>query len=107
MSELYKGQDLKRFCDKALACSYYSVLLTFLGVKAWISERYPDDRFVVNSRGFVTIKLPYDEVIHGDGVWMYNNKQLKTICFVDSFKTLLTCLYHPEATAAAAAGSAM
>lgn len=96
VSDLYEGGDLKAYCDRFLECSYQAVLLTLIGVKAWVSERYPQDRFVVNSKGFVTFKLPYNEVIHDrkDGVWIFNNKILKTICFTGSFDTLLTHMYN-------------
>lgn len=96
VSDLYEGDDVKDFCDRLLSSSYYSIGLTFLNVKAWIPERFPQDRFVQNSNGFVSIKLPYNEVIHDrkDGVWIFNNKQLKTICYTSHFETLIHHLYR-------------
>lgn len=90
VSDLYEGQDIKSFCDRLLLCSYQSVFLTFLGVKAWRADRYPKDRFVINAKKFVTIKLPYKEaILDKDGTWTFNSKEQKTICFTDHFHTLL------------------
>lgn len=95
ISDMYDRQDVKVFCDRLMICSYFSVLLTFLGVKAWRAERYPKDRFVINSKGFDTIKLPYGEVIYDrGGTWMFNNKLLKTICYTNDFETLLYHIYR-------------
>jgi hypothetical protein len=98
VSDIYEGQDLKLFCDRLMACSYYAVLLTLLGVKAWRADRYPKDRFVINSKGFVTIKLPYWEVIYDDddGTWTFNDKRKKTICYTDDFENLLHHMNIPH-----------
>lgn len=94
-SALFEG-DLKTFCDRALECSYYAVLLTFLGIKAWVPDRYPEDRFVTNSQGFVTIKMNTNEVMYDktDKVWMFNDKKQK-MCYVKDFTSLVGYLYTP------------
>lgn len=93
ISQLFEG-DLKRFCDRALECSFYAVLLTFLGVSGWTPERYPDDRFVANAQGFTTINLNKKDVLfdHTDRVWMFN-VQKGQIAYVREFWRLVSYLY--------------
>ncbi|KAK3755940.1 hypothetical protein RRG08_062923, partial [Elysia crispata] len=65
--------DTKTFCDRALRASFHAVMLTMIGVKACLPERYQDNRFVAGERGVVSIRLPfYKEVIYDekDGTWV-------------------------------------
>ena len=93
VSNLYEGQDIKCFCDRLLKCSYYSVFLTYLGVKAWRADRYPKDRFVIDTQGCVSIKLKYKEVIYqADDFWIFKSNHFKTICYTNNFSVLITLL---------------
>ena len=103
ISCVFEG-DLKTFCDRLLRCSYYAVLLTLLGITAWVPERYPEDRFVTNPEGFVTIKMRLFEVIYDKGVWILNTKK-RRLCFVQDFNSLLTYIYYPEEASATAINS--
>lgn len=96
--------DLKRFCDRALLHSYHAVFLTLLGVKVWVPDRYPENRFVANGEGLVTVKIPQGEVIHcpRDDVWIFKVKNASGVYVVKEFNSLLTYLYHPEEVATAA-----
>lgn len=95
VSDLFEGADLKKFCDRLLLTSFYSIFLTLVGVKAWMSDRYPEDRFVINTKKFVTVKLPFNEVIYDpkDKTWTFHDKRLKTIFYTTDFVTLLHHMY--------------
>ena len=103
VDSMYEKDDIKHFCDRVLRCSFYAIFLTLLGIKVWIPERYPEDRFVINSSKLVTIKLPLSEVIYDekDQVWIFNNKK-RSVCYVKDFTSLLNYMYYPEEAAAAA-----
>ena len=105
--EQYQG-DLMIFCNNVLKYSYYSVFLTFLKIKAWRSDRYPENRFVTNDNtliaqqcvmgegensDFTTIILPEGEVIYDvkDDYWIYQRKGNFLWC--PDFNTLLKHLY--------------
>lgn len=95
MSDIFDGGDLKTFCDRLLLTSFYSIFLTLLGIKAWMPDRYPEDRFVINTEKFVSVKVPYNEVIYDpkDKTWTFHDKRLKKICYTTDFVTLLHRMY--------------
>ena len=91
--------DTKTFCDRVLRASFHAVMLTMIGVKAWLPERYPDNRFVAGEIGEVSIRLPfYKEVIYDekDGTWVFNTKTDHRMCYVKEFNSLLHYLSYPE-----------
>lgn len=92
VSAVFEGNDIKQFCDRLFLSSYYSIFLTLLNIKAWIADRYPEDRFVVDAKkNFVSVKIPYNEVIFDpkDKTWTFHDKHQKTICYTSDFSTLL------------------